>query len=251
MGGRGLTLSSSPARGLRFGKAGVENPPENRDPLLFSSCALLFSSSTLQWSYQHGLPAWLVGAIALMPPQPGSAAFGRTVFPRPACDAGSPRVLMRGPLSPSPCLCAWRARVQLYSGRISMACQLGSLGRLRSCRRNLVRQLVVERFSLDQHAMQDHRELACERHFRLRHADALGELHGPGLDCRGLHRARENDVCGLIERGAHALVADLLDPASVIDFARLISLRRDPIMCANLFRVLETCGVIDCGRICQ
>jgi hypothetical protein len=38
-----------------------------------------------------------------------------------------------------------------------MACQLGSLGRLRSCRRNLVRQLVVERFSLDQHAMQDHR----------------------------------------------------------------------------------------------
>src|SRR6202021_4067652 len=86
-----LTLSSSPGRGLRFGKAGVENPPENRDPLLFSSCALLCSSSTLQWSYQHGLPAWLVGAIALMPPQPGSAALGRTVFPRPACDAGSPR----------------------------------------------------------------------------------------------------------------------------------------------------------------
>src|ERR1700726_3007687 len=184
MGGRGLTLSSSPARGLRFGKAGVENPPENRDPLLFSSGALLCSSSTLQWWYQHGLPAWLVGAIALMPPQPGSAACGRTVF-------------------------------------------------------------------LDQHAMQDHRKLACQRHFRLRHADALGELHGPGLECRGLHRARENDVCGLIERGAHALVADLRDPAGVIDFARLISLRRDPIMCANLFRVLETCGVIDCGRICQ
>src|SRR6202035_1085271 len=123
MGGRGLTLSSSPARGLRFGKAGVENPPENRDPLLFSSGALLCSSSTLQWWYQHGLPAWLVGAIALMPPQPGSAACGRTVFPPPACDAGSPPACVPAPLSPSQC-------------------------------------------------------------------DALGELHSPGLDCRGLHRAR-------------------------------------------------------------
>ena len=56
MGGHGLTLSSSPARGLRFGKAGVENPPENRDPLLLSWCALPCSSSTLQRSYLHGLP---------------------------------------------------------------------------------------------------------------------------------------------------------------------------------------------------
>ena len=71
----------------------------------------------------------------------------------------------------------------------------------------------IERCSVDQHPMHDHGELAGKRHLCLLHSSALGEPHGPALEGRALDRLGEDDVSGLEQRRAHALVPILRDPA--------------------------------------
>ena len=64
-------------------------------------------------------------------------------------------------------------------------------------------------FSIDQHAMHDHGELAGERHLCLLHAGAFGKPHRPALEgCAALERLGQDNVAGLVERRSHSLVAD-------------------------------------------
>src|SRR6516164_283995 len=73
-----------------------------------------------------------------------------------------------------------------------------------------------------QHAVQYHGELAGERDLGLAHAGASGQTHPPALQCRALDWSGQDDVGRLVERSAHAAVADLGNAAGDVGLARLI-----------------------------
>src|ERR1043166_6330946 len=99
----------------------------------------------------------------------------------------------------------------------------------------------IERLSVRQHPVHDHRELAGERHLGLPHAGALGEPHAPALEATALDRLGQDDVGGLVEHPAHPAVAALRYPAGNIALAGLISPARHPEMASDPLRRLEPC----------
>lgn len=90
-----------------------------------------------------------------------------------------------------------------------------------------------ERGLVAQHPVQDDRELACEGDLGLAQTHALGDVVGPGLQVRSLHRPRQDDIGGLIEGRAHPSDADLGDPPGVVRLAGLVLLGREAKMGAN------------------
>src|SRR5688500_10297243 len=79
--------------------------------------------------------------------------------------------------------------------------------------------------AVDPHPMQDHRQLAGERHPGLLHPRAARHAQRPGLEARKAHRAGEHDVGGLVEDRTRHGVTDLADPPAVVDLARLVLAR--------------------------
>src|SRR3954454_12415274 len=93
--------------------------------------------------------------------------------------------------------------------------------------------------AVDEHAMQDNRELSCEGHLGLAHARAVGEARGPALQCRALHRPGQDDVRRLVQRRAHTGVADLADASCDVRLAGLVFLGRQAEVGAHSFRGAE------------
>src|SRR6476659_4713811 len=77
--------------------------------------------------------------------------------------------------------------------------------------------------AVDEHAVQDDGELARERDLRLLRPAALRDGLRPVLQGRTLHRPRQDDVGGFIERGSHAVITYLRDPAGHISLAGLVA----------------------------
>src|SRR3954462_5795086 len=90
--------------------------------------------------------------------------------------------------------------------------------------------------AVDEHAMQDNRELSCEGHLGLAHARAVGEARGPALQCRALHRPGQDDVRGLVQRRAHTGVTDLADASCDVRLAGLVFLGCQAEVCSYRFR---------------
>src|ERR1700733_15806663 len=81
--------------------------------------------------------------------------------------------------------------------------------------------------AISEHPMHDDDELAGERHLGLLHAGASGEPYAPTLELgAALERLGQDDVGGLVGRGAHPAVADLRDAAADVGLARLVLLPR-------------------------
>src|SRR5271156_2778904 len=60
---------------------------------------------------------------------------------------------------------------------------------------------------------------------RLAHGGPLGDRKGPVLELQRSSVARQHDVCGFVQEGAHPPVAALRDAPGVVDLARLIAPR--------------------------
>jgi hypothetical protein len=71
-------------------------------------------------------------------------------------------------------------------------------------------RFVSEEFrTVDEHSVQNHGELAGDRHLGFAHAGTSGHAHPPALQNRAFDRPGQNDVGGLVEGGAHPAVTDL------------------------------------------
>src|SRR3954454_9348700 len=98
--------------------------------------------------------------------------------------------------------------------------------------------------AVDEHAMQDNRELSCEGHLGLAHARAVGDTRRPALQCRASHRAGQDDVRRLVQRRAHAGVTDLADASRDVGLAGLVLLGRQAEMRADCLRRAEPPWVV-------
>lgn len=74
--------------------------------------------------------------------------------------------------------------------------------------------------------MQHHRQLAGQRQARLSGTGMSCDRQCPALQIRTFDRSREDNVGHLVERDAHAAIADLQDASAMIGLARLLFLRR-------------------------
>ena len=99
--------------------------------------------------------------------------------------------------------------------------------------------------AVDQHAMQDHSKLARKRDLGLVLAGAGSQAHGPALEGAGFYRPGQNDVRCFLQNRADTTIADLGDPPARILLARLITLRCQAEMGADLPGTFEAYGIVD------
>jgi len=91
-------------------------------------------------------------------------------------------------------------------------------------------------------------QLARDRDAGRRHAAALGDPHRPALERRDAADPGQHRVRGLVQRGAHARVPDLADPAAHVGLARLVPLRRQAEMRSHRFGPTEPLRIVN-GRL--
>src|SRR2546429_510757 len=96
--------------------------------------------------------------------------------------------------------------------------------------------------SVGQHAVQNYRELAGERDFRLPHAGAGSQTHPPALQPRALDWLGQDDIGRLVEGSADAAVSDLGNAAGDVGLARLILFGGQPEMRTDGFGGPEPAG---------
>jgi hypothetical protein len=85
---------------------------------------------------------------------------------------------------------------------------------------------LVEVATVDQHGVEDHRELAGEGDQRLLAADPCGERLGPGLQCWRPGAPKGQALRGFEQQRALELVTGARDLAGMVGFARLVAPRR-------------------------
>src|SRR4051812_6066209 len=90
--------------------------------------------------------------------------------------------------------------------------------------------------AVDEHAVHYDRKLSGEGHLGLAHARAIGDTRRPALQGRAPYRAGQDDVRRLVQRRAHAGVADLADASRDVGLAGLVLLGRQAEMRADRLR---------------
>ena len=70
-----------------------------------------------------------------------------------------------------------------------------------------------------EHRVHDDRQASRERDPRLAHRRSFGDRDGPVLELQWPLVARQHDVCGLVQEGAHSPITALRDAAGIVNLA--------------------------------
>ena len=108
---------------------------------------------------------------------------------------------------------------------------------------NLLRP--VELGSIDPHAMQNDRELTCDRYFGLAEPVSLGELHPPGLHGGPFRHARQQNPGGFKQITAQHGVAALRDSSGPIDLSGRMASTGQPDVSTYAPRPRKPCWIVN------